>query len=136
MAHLGATCLAASGATVQKHEDQEQVRPVEGVSTLRADSFEAEWHKLWQSLDDEQDLVFGTAAFALVQQLQASYTEAHTATSAGPFDFLVDQQPFEITPKLQLIDQRREEILEQWDEVLERRQRRQCLERHGLTEIE
>lgn len=133
--HAIAPSLRVGTKTVDAAQHHE-TRPVEASENQHVDSFEVQWHEEWQSLEAEQDLVLGTASLALVQQFQASCTEAHTATSAGPFDFLVDQQPLEITPKLQSIDQRREEMLEQWDEVLERRQRRQWLERHGLTEIE
>lgn len=138
MGEVESHAVAPSLGLGTKTEDaahHHQSRPVEASENQQVDSFEAQWHEVWQSLEEEHDSVLETAASALVEQFRASCTETSTATSAG-FEFLVSEEPLNITPKLQSIDQRREEMLEQWDEVLERRQRRQWLERHGLKEIE
>lgn len=73
------------------------------------------WHEEAQSLDDKQDLMLDTVVSALAKQLQASPKHADgTRTSAQLFDFLVSAEPLDITTKLKAIEQRREEMLEQW----------------------
>lgn len=114
-------------------EDQE---PNETFSAEQSDmqSGCASWHQEWQSLDDEQDLVLNTAASALVEDLQASSqtgvkTTGNAAAASSLFDFLVSEEPLqEVASKLHWIEERREVMLEQWKEVLQRPETRRWLE--------
>ncbi|PWN19344.1 hypothetical protein BCV69DRAFT_300663 [Microstroma glucosiphilum] len=82
----------------------------------------AHWHEESRALDDRQDELFESAASALAQRLQACSSHVASATVASAttplFDFLVSTEPLDITPMLQSIDERREELLEQWEDGL------------------
>ncbi|PWN17714.1 hypothetical protein BCV69DRAFT_279359 [Microstroma glucosiphilum] len=79
----------------------------------------AVWHEEAQSLDDKQDLLLDDALSALASQLQAPSNQADSTTTATRlFDFLASPEPLDITSKLQAIEQRREEMLEQWEDGL------------------
>jgi hypothetical protein len=121
-------------------EDQE---PNESFSAEQSDmqSGGASWHQEWQSLDDEQDLVLKTAALALVEDLQASSqtgvkTTDNAAAASSLFDFLVNEAPLqEVASKLHWIEERREVMLEQWEEVLQEPETRRWLEeQQGLMQ--
>jgi hypothetical protein len=72
------------------------------------------WHEEAQSLDDRQDLLLDHVLSALARQMEALSSDADsTRAPAQLFDFLVSAEPLDITSKLQAIEQRREEMLEQ-----------------------
>jgi hypothetical protein len=80
----------------------------------------AHWHEESRALDDRQDQLLDGVASSLAKELQIRSDHAGSATAATPlFNFLMSDEPLDIAAKLQAIEERREALLEQWEEELQ-----------------
>lgn len=112
---------AMTVSSVEEPPPEELGRSIEAGNCYEpGPSSVAHWDEESRALDERQDQLLEGVASSLAKQLQTRSDDAGSATATTPlFDFLMSNEPLDVAAKLQAIEERREALLEQWEEELQ-----------------